>query len=105
MAFLGLIPDIDKDVTLRMTPEEAKKEAVGKALGLVGAVIGATGTIMALSVNPAFKSQTSGAFNLLPATARDNKIPTLIIMSALGAGIAYWFVKRGVEKQTSTRYQ
>ena len=46
MAFFGLIPDFSKGAVLRLTPTEARVEAIGKALGLVGTTMGVVGTLL-----------------------------------------------------------
>ena len=103
MALFGLIPDIASTVQLKMTPEEAKKEAIGKALSLLGTTIGITGTIMALSVNPAIKAESTGAFSKLPKGVQDNKVGMLILIGLLGAAGAYWYIARGMKKH-NTKY-
>lgn len=105
MAFLGLIPEVKGDVQLKLSAADAQREAIGKALSLVGATIGITGTIMALSANPAFKSQAEGVWAKAPKSVQDNKMTALILMGLLGAGAAYWFIKRSVENQNKARYQ
>ncbi len=101
MALFGLIPDISSTVQLKMTPDEAKREAIGKALSLLGTTIGITGTIMALSVNPAIKAESSGAYSKLPKTMQDNKVGTLIVVGLLGAAAAYWYISRGMKKNNA----
>lgn len=103
MAFLGLIPDIKSTVQLKMTPEEAKREAIGKALSLLGTTIGITGTIMALSVNPAIKAESTGAFSKLPKGVQDNKVGMLILVGLLGAAGAYWYISNGMKKHNTAR--
>lgn len=101
---MALIPTFDKDVVLKLTPDEARREAIGKALGLLGTVIGVTGTLMAMSVNPAVKDSLTSAYAKVPQTVKDNKTAYLIGGSLLAAFLIYRFVGRGVQKQTLGRY-
>lgn len=101
---MSLIPEIKGDVQLKMSSDEARREAIGKALSLTGATIGIVGTIMALSVNPAVKQHAGGAFAKLPKGVQDNKIPMMIGMGLVGAVVAYWFIKRSVGKSIAERY-
>ena len=101
---MGLIPTFDKDVILKLTPEEARREAIGKALGLVGTVIGVRGTLMALSVNPAFKATATAAWEKAPKELKDNKTGTLILAGIGGALFLAWLIKSKVAKQSAERY-
>lgn len=103
MALFGLVPDITSTVQLKMSPEEAKREAIGKTLSLLGTTIGITGTIMALSVNPAIKAESTGAFSKLPKSVQDNKVGVLIVVGLIGAGLAYWYIASGMKK-SNARY-
>lgn len=85
MAFLGLIPELDKDVELRMTPKEVKREATGRALALMGSVIGMVGGVMILSTNPAFKTEAKGVWKDMPPAVKNNKGLTIV---GLGLGVS-----------------
>ncbi len=54
-----LIPDITKPVRLQLSADDAKREALGRTLGLTGAAVGLVGGIMVLSANPAFRAAVS----------------------------------------------
>ncbi len=101
---MALIPTYTKDVILKLTPDEARKEAIGKALGLLGTVIGVTGTLIALSVNPAVKDQLSSAYSKVPQNVKDNKIVYLIGGGLLAAFLVYRYVGKGVKKEALGRY-
>jgi hypothetical protein len=101
---MGLIPTFDKDVILKLTPEEARREAIGKALGLIGTVIGVTGTLMALSVNPAFKETANAAWAKAPKQIKENTTGALILAGIGGALFLGWLVKNKVAKQSAERY-
>ena len=106
MALFGLIPDPPtSDVTLKLTPEEATREATGKALSLVGATIGAVGTIMALSTNPAIKSQTTGVMSKLPKSVQDNRVGLIVLAGLVGAGALYMLIRNSTAKQAAARYK
>lgn len=103
---MPLIPAIPADgVTLKLTAEEAKREAIGKALGLVGTLIGVTGTLIALSVNPAVKSQITDAYSKVPQKLKDNSTLLLIVAGLGGAYLAYKWIGSGVQKQSLGRYR
>jgi hypothetical protein len=102
---MSLIPSFPAEgVTLKLTAEEARREAIGKALGLLGTVIGVTGTLIALSVNPAVKSQLNDVYSKVPQTVKDNKIIYLVGGGLLAAFIAYKWIGKGVKNQTLGRY-
>lgn len=50
-----LVPDITKPVTLKLTADDAKREAAGRILSLAGAGVGILGGIMILRANPALQ--------------------------------------------------
>lgn len=101
---MSLLPTFDKDVILKLTPEEARREAIGKALGLIGTVIGVTGTLMALSVNPAFKATAAAAWEKAPKQVKENTTGTLILLGVGGAIALAWLIKRKTAKQAAERY-
>ena len=102
---MSLIPTFPAEgVTLKLTAEEARREAIGKALGLVGTVIGVTGTLIALSVNPAVKSQLSDVYSKVPQNVKDNKIVYLVGGGLIAAFIVYKWIGKGVKKQSLGRY-
>jgi hypothetical protein len=103
---MALIPTFPPEgVTLKLTAEEARREAIGKALGLVGTVIGVTGTLIALSVNPAVKGQLSDIYSKVPKTVQDNKILYLVGGGLLAAFIVYRWIGKGVKTQALGRYK
>lgn len=51
-----LIPDIKKPVTLKLTADDAKREALGRVLSLTGAGVGILGGVIVLNANPAFRA-------------------------------------------------
>ena len=100
MAFLGLIPEYDSAVELRMTPEQVKREATGRALALMGSVIGMVGGMMILSTNPAFKAKAQGVWSRLPPQVSQNKAGVII---ALGLGVS-GLVAYNMMKGNKARY-
>ena len=54
-----LIPDITKPVTLQLSADDAKREAIGRTLSLAGAGVGILGGVIVLNNNPAFRSALS----------------------------------------------
>lgn len=101
---MALLPSYDKDVILKLTPEEARREAIGKALGLIGAVIGVAGTLTVMSVNPAFKATAAAAWQKAPKTIKENTTGTLILAGIGGALVLAWFIKNKLAKEAATRY-
>ena len=88
MALLGLIPDPPKGgVTLRMSASEAKKEAAGRALIMIGSAIGITGSAMVLANNPVVKQQSQGVWSSLPQGLRENKPLLFIGLGLTAAGL------------------
>ncbi len=51
-----LIPDITKPVKLKLTADDAKREAFGRTLSLTGAGVGILGGLIILSANPAVRA-------------------------------------------------
>lgn len=103
---MSLLPAIPAEgVTLKLTAEEAKREAIGKALGLVGTLVGVTGTLIALSVNPAVKGQLTDAYAKVPQKLKDNSTMLLVLGGLAAAFIAYKWIGSGVQKQSLGRYK
>lgn len=103
---LNLMPDVPKKgVTLKMTPGEARTEAIGKALGLVGTTMGAIGTVMALTANPVIKQNTEGVYTQLPPDVQKNKIWIIMGASALAAIILARRIKSISETHAKARYK
>lgn len=100
MAFLGLIPDVDKAVELRMTPDQVRREATGRSLALMGSVIGMVGGVMILSTNPVFKQEAQGVWKRLPPGMAENKTAVVI---GLGLGIAA-LVAYNMRRSAERRY-
>ena len=105
MAFFGLIPDFSKGAVLRLTPTEARVEAIGKALGLVGTTMGVVGTVMALTANPAIKQTADGVYTQLPKEVQDNKVMIIMGLSVLGAVLLARRIKITAQRSAKERYQ
>lgn len=105
MAFLGLIPTPTSTVKLTLTPEEAQREAVGKALMMIGTTIGLVGSMHALSVNPSIKAKAEGLWAKLPTSMQQNKIQTLTIMGVGGAFLLAWLIRNATQNLSDTRYK
>lgn len=103
---MALIPTFPPEgVTLKLTADEAKREAIGKALGLIGTLIGVTGTLIAMSVNPAVKDQAKGLYAKVPQTVKDNSTLVLVGVAVVGAFLAYKWIGSGVKKEALGRYK
>ena len=97
MALFGTI-NKPQTITLKITPAQAKREALGKALAMIGGTVSIIGSSMVLSNNPAFKEPATGLVKSLPPVLQENKIPLVIgtgIILALGAR---WMLKRKILK-------
>ena len=84
-----LTPDISTPVRLQLSPEEVKREALGRTMGLVGAVVGVVGAVMIVTANPALKAALTrgAAIDLVvqPAAAkRDMGKALALIGTAVG---------------------
>lgn len=102
MALFGLLPDVPaKGVSLRLTPAEARAEAIGKALGLVGTTMGAIGTVMALTANPAVKQTAEGVYAQIPKEVQDKKIFVMIGATA----IVTLLIARRIKIMAKDRYK
>jgi hypothetical protein len=66
-----LVPEFTKAVTLKLTAEDAKREALGRALSLGGASVGILGGIMILRSNPAARALLSGGATTTTLTAKE----------------------------------
>ena len=100
MALLGLIPDPPKSgVTLKLTAEEAKKEAAGRALIMIGSTIGMFGSALVLLNNPIVKQQSQGVWEGLPQPLRENK-PLLFIGIGMTAAAVITYAMRS----STTKY-
>ena len=56
-----LIPEFTKPVTLKLSADDAKREALGRILSLSGAGVGLIGGVMVITANPAARSMFSKA--------------------------------------------
>lgn len=99
MAFLGLIPEPTGDVDLRMTPEQVKREATGRALALMGSTIGMVGGMMILGSNPAFRKESEGVWQKLPPQVSQNKAGVIIILGLAAAGLIAYNMRKSAAKR------
>lgn len=87
-----LVPDITKPLVLRLTPEDARMEALGRTLGLAGATAGIIGGVMILTANPAFKAVVSKgtglSMTLLPGQIKQEAWGKVLATLGMGVGLA-----------------
>lgn len=76
------------DATAIYTESDAKREAMGKSIALIGTTVGAVGTMLALSVSPTFKG--SGR--------KHAKIAAILALGGIGAWGVYTYLNQ--TKQT-----
>lgn len=94
MAATAANPEVRK-----LTDAEAKREAMGRTFALVGSVVGAAGTVMLLSVNPAVQGAAGSAFKRLPASVQNHKLLIGLAVSGLALGlVGLYIVKKGSGK-------
>ncbi len=67
-----LVPDIKKPVQLKLSADDAKREALGRTLSLGGATVGIIGGLMVLSANPALRAavQRKAGINMTLSVAQ-----------------------------------
>lgn len=86
-----LAPDITTPVRLQLSEAEAKREALGRTLGVVGAVTGVVGAVMVLTANPAIKAALSkgGAVDLTvqPAEAKREALGKSLALIGTAVGV------------------
>jgi hypothetical protein len=99
MALAGLIPDPPKGgVKLTLTAEEAKREAMGRALILLGSTVGIVGSSLVLMNNPLVKAKVDTFWNKTPTWVQNNKPFVIIGVGLLGAGVLTYLIRKGVVK-------
>jgi len=78
-----LTPDITSPVTLKLTADDVRREAIGRILSVSGAGIGLAGGVMILAANPALRGAvTEGKGQTITLSIADAK------KSALGKSLA-----------------
>jgi uncharacterized membrane protein len=86
-----LVPEFKGPVTLAVSAEDARREALGRTLGLVGAGIGVTGAMLYLSANPALKAalrrQAGFSMTLTAEEARRDALGKVLALVGTGVGI------------------
>jgi hypothetical protein len=89
MAFL--VPEFKGPVTLAVSADDARREALGRTLGLAGAGIGVAGALLYLSANPALKAalQRKSGFSLTLTAdeARRDALGKTMALVGTGVGI------------------
>lgn len=94
-----LLPDATHEVVLKLTPDEVRREAIGKVLSLVGTFIGIAGTLTVLSINPAVKSAAGAVWSKTPKTVRDRRALYLGVAAVGGAVALAYVLNRAFKKQ------
>ncbi len=86
-----LVPDITKPVTLKLTADDAKREALGRTLGLAGAAVGLIGGVMVLSANPAVRAavtrKTGVDMTLSVAQAKQDALGKALAILGMSVGL------------------
>jgi hypothetical protein len=86
-----LVPNITKSITLDMTADDVKREAVGRTLSMAGAAVGLVGGLMYLSASPAITgAYTIGEgvkLTLGPDAAKRQALGKSLGLIGMGVGI------------------
>jgi hypothetical protein len=86
-----LVPEITKPVTLNMTADDVKREAMGRTLSIAGAAVGIAGGLMILSSNPAitaaFAKSEGVTLSMTPTQATRNAWGKTLGLLGMGVGI------------------
>lgn len=86
-----LVPEITKPITLNMSADDVKREALGRTLSLTGAAVGLVGGLMILSSNPAvaaaLRRSEGVTLSMTPAQAKRNALGKALGLIGMGVGI------------------
>lgn len=90
---MGLLaPEFTKPVTLKLTADDAKREAWGRVLSLGGATVGILGGLMLLRANPAaraiFTNEQPGTMKLTAAQATQDATGKSLALIGAVVGVA-----------------
>lgn len=79
----------------KLTDAEAKREAIGRMLALVGSGVGLAGTAMLMSINPQVQGAASGAMRRMPVALQRNRMLVGVAASAaVVAVLGIWYAKK-----------
>ena len=87
---MGLLaPDFTGPVTIKLSTDDVKREALGRTLGVAGAIAGITGAVMYLSSSPAVKAalQRKEATSLTLSAAEAKRDATGKSLALIGTGV------------------
>ncbi len=86
-----LTPDITKPVTLKLSAADAQREALGRTLGMAGAITGVVGGVMILSANPAVRAavqrQSGISTTLSVAQAKQDALGKALAIIGMSVGL------------------
>ncbi len=86
-----LVPEFVKSVTLKLTPDEAKREAIGRIASVTGAGVGLLGGLMVLRANPAARAIFAGrdeiTLKMTAQQARQDAVGKVLALSGTAVGV------------------
>jgi hypothetical protein len=87
-----LTPEITAPVTLKLTPDDVRREAIGRLLSLSGAGVGMIGGVLILTANPAFRGAVAEGkgqvVTLSVADAKKSALGKSLALIGTGIGVA-----------------
>lgn len=85
------VPDFVRDVTLKLTPSDAKREAIGRIASVSGAAVGLLGGVLVLRANPAARAIFAGrkdiTLKMTAAQARQDAIGKVLALGGTAVGV------------------
>lgn len=87
MALLGVIPT-GQDLSLKLSDKEVEREAIGRALLMIGGTTSLLGSAMIFSVNPAVKEEGQGVWQSLPGMIKEHKVLAIVGLGIVFAGVS-----------------
>lgn len=90
MGFLA--PDITSPVKLALSATEAKREAIGRTMGLAGTLVGLVGAVMVLTSNPALRAALGRGgdvdMTVSPAQAKREALGKSLALIGMAVGLS-----------------
>lgn len=87
-----LVPDITEPVRLTLSIDQAKREALGRTMGIAGTITGLVGAAMVLTANPAvaaaLKKGTGINLVVAPETAKREALGKALAMIGTAVGLS-----------------
>lgn len=75
------------DTVIKLSADDARNLAIGKALSLIAGVVGVVGGLYTLSTNPVAKDRMKAVWGKLPVPIQENKVFTFTLAGFAVAAI------------------